>query len=179
MKNNKLLLIISIIFILLSFTGCVGITDEFGELRNKIIEGFGDNYESEFQISFGSVEITISSWFVDFAADEDKVDEMMREIDNVQIGVYQKIKNSGASPSYKSLISIENEMKSKGWKPIVRSVDNDELSAVFIRSNPEEILNRIYVISYSDEELVLIEVEGDLKQVIGYAIEDRNFRVGL
>ncbi len=177
MKRNKLLLIISIIFILLSFSGCVGITGEFGELRNKIIERFGDNYESEFQISFGSVEVTISSWFIDFAANEDKVDEMIREIDNVQFGVYQKIKNSGTSPTYKSLISIENEMKSNGWKPIVRSVDNGELNAVFVRSNPKEILNRIYVISYSDEELVLIEVEGDLKKVISYAIEKKEFDI--
>ena len=37
----------------------------------------------------------------------------------------------------------------------------------------------MYIINLSDEELVIIEVNGDLKKVISYAIEERNFHVGM
>lgn len=35
----------------------------------------------------------------------------------------------------------------------------------------------MYVINLSDEELVIIEMNGDLKKVISYAIEEKEFKL--
>ena len=70
-------------------------------------------------------------------------------------------------------------MNNNGWKYIVRSVDVNELTVIYLSDDPEEILNKMYVINLSNEKLVIVEINGDLKKVISYAIEERNFHVGM
>jgi len=163
--------------LLILLTGCIGVNKQFGEVKDKIMGELGNDYKTEFQFSVGSAAITVSSWFVDLAADEEYIDEMMREISSVQVGVYNQIEGSDAKADFNTLKSIDKEMSSKGWKYIVRTIDNDELTAIYISADLEEMLNSIYVINLSDKELVIIEVNGDLKKVISYAIEERNFQV--
>jgi hypothetical protein len=145
-------------------------------VKDKIMGGLGNDYKTEFQFSVGSSAITISSWFIDLTAEQDYIDDMMREISSVQVGVYYKVEGSDAKANFGTLQSIDEEMKNKGWKYIVRSIDNEELTAIYLSDDPEEILNRMYVINLSDEELVIVEINGDLKKVISYAIEERNFQ---
>jgi hypothetical protein len=162
---------------LILLTGCIGVNRQFGEVKDKIMGELGKDYKTEFQFSVGSSAITISSWFVDLAADEEYIDEMMREISSVQVGVYNQVEGSNAKTNFSTLKSIDKEMSSKGWKYIVRSVDNNELTAIYLSADPNEMLNSMYVINLSDEELVIIEVNGDLKKVISYAIEEKEFDV--
>ena len=68
-------------------------------------------------------------------------------------------------------------MKSKGWKYIVRSVEGDGITAIYISTDPEEMLNKIYIINLSNDDLVIVEINGDLKKVISYAIEEKNFKI--
>ena len=102
---------------------------------------------------------------------------MMREISSVQVGVYNRVEGADAKANFGTLQSIDEEMNNKGWKYIVRSVDNEELTAIYLSDDPVELLNKMYVINLSDEELVIIEVNGDLKKVISYAIEERKFNL--
>jgi hypothetical protein len=176
MKTKSIILIISLALLLAFLTGCIGVNRQFSEVKDKIMGGLGNDYKTEFQFSVGSSAITISSWFVDLAADQEYVDEMMREISSVQVGVYYKVEGSDAKADFGTLQSIDEEMHNKGWKYIVRSVEGNELTAIYLSDDPEEILNKMYVINLSDEELVIIEVNGDLKKVISYAIEERNFQ---
>ncbi|MCZ6702876.1 MAG: DUF4252 domain-containing protein [Ignavibacteria bacterium] len=148
-------------------------------MKDKIIGELGNDYKTEFQFSVGSVAITISSWFVDLAANEEYIDDMLREISSVQVGVYHKVESSDAKANFSTLQSIDEEMNNKGWKYIVRSVEGNELTAIYLSDDPEEILNKMYVINLSDEKLVIVEVNGDLKKVLSYAIEARNFKVGM
>ncbi|MGB5895928.1 MAG: DUF4252 domain-containing protein [Ignavibacteriaceae bacterium] len=175
MKIKSKPLIISLSLLLIFLNGCIGVNRQFGEVKDKIMGELGNDYRTEFQFSVGSSAITISSWFVDLAANEEYLDEMMREISSVQVGVYNKVEGSDAKANFGTLQSIDEEMNNKGWKYIVRSVESDELTAIYLSDDPGEILNKMYVINLSDEELVIIEVNGDLKKVISYAIEGRKF----
>ncbi len=179
MKTKSITIIISVSLLLIFLTGCIGVNRQFSEVKDKIMGELGNDYKTEFQFSVGSSAITISSWFVDLAAEQDYIDDMMREISSVQVGVYYKVEGSDAKANFGTLQSIDEEMNNNGWKYIVRSIDNEELTAIYLSDDPEEILNRMYVINLSDEELVIIEVNGDLKKVISYAIEERNFHVGM
>ena len=179
MKTKSITIIIFLALLLVFLTGCIGVNRQFSEVKDKIMGELGNDYKTEFQFSVGSAAITISSWFVDLAAEQDYIDDMMREISSVQVGVYYKVEGSDAKANFGTLQSIDEEMNNNGWKYIVRSIDNKELTAIYLSDDPEEILNRMYVINLSDEELVIIEVNGDLKKVISYAIEERNFHVGM
>ena len=177
MKSSRIFIYIITFFLLILLTGCIGVNRQFSEVKDKIMGELGNDYKTEFQFSVGSAAITISSWFVDLAADQDYIDEMMREISNVQVGVYNKVEGSDAKADLGTLQSIDEEMNKKGWKYIVRSVDSNELTAIYLSDDPEEILNRMYIINLSDDELVIIEVNGDLKKVISYAIEEKEFDI--
>ncbi|MGB5531119.1 MAG: hypothetical protein WBQ32_14225, partial [Ignavibacteriaceae bacterium] len=66
MKTRVLFL--PILFLTLFLNGCIGINEEFGEIRDEVIKNFCGEYKSEVQFSVGSVGISVSSWFVDAAA---------------------------------------------------------------------------------------------------------------
>ena len=94
MKTKSITIIISVSLLLIFLTGCIGVNRQFGEIKNKIMGNLGKDYKTEFQFSVGSTVITVSSWFVDLAANEEYIDDMMREISSVQVGVYHKVEGS-------------------------------------------------------------------------------------
>ena len=102
---------------------------------------------------------------------------MMREISSVQVGIYDKVKNVNTPPDFNTLRQIDYEMQSNGWKYIVRSIEDDGMSLIYLSANPEEMLKTMYVVNLNDNELIIIEVNGNLKKVIEYAIEEKNFDV--
>ena len=177
MKIKSITLIVSVSLLLFFLNGCIGVNKQFSDVKDKIIGGLGNDYKTEFQFSVGSEAITISSWFVDLAADQEYADDMLREISSVQVGIYNRVEGSNAKADFGTLQSIDEEMNIKGWKYIVRSVDGKEVTAIYLSDDPEEILNRMFIINLSDEELVIIEVNGDLKKVISYAIEEKEFDI--
>ena len=130
MKNIRISLLVLVPLLLIFLTGCIGVNQQFSEVKNKIIGQLGNDYKTEFQFSVGSAAITVSSLFIDLAADQDYIDDMMREISSVQVGVYNKIGGPNARADYSTLASIDEEMFSKGWKYIVRSVESNDLTAI-------------------------------------------------
>ena len=165
-----------ILFLTLFLNGCIGINEEFGEIRDVVIKNFGGEYKSEVQFSVGSVGITVSSWFVDAAAEEDMASDILDDVSSVQVGIYKKLRGS-TSPGINTLREIEDKMSQSGWKSIVRSSDNGELTAVYVRKNRSETLDRMFVISMDGDELVLVDVEGDLKEAIATVIREKGMKI--
>ena len=174
----KIVLVVPVLFLLFISTGCIEVNDEFAGMRNKIISHFNNDYKSEVQFSVGSVGITISSWIVGAAQDEEFVDDMMREVDGVQIGVYKKL-TSEDEKGFAVLNEIEEDMQEDGWKSFIRSYDNGEVTAIYLRTNPDEYLKRLFVISSDDDQLVIVEVEGDLKELISTVIREKSFNIDM
>jgi hypothetical protein len=174
MKNKIILL--SILFLPLFLIGCIGINEEFAEIRNEVLNNLDDDFRSEYQFSVGSVGITVSSWFVDAAAEEDLAADILNDVSSVQVGVYKKIRDTN-SPNMTTLRELDDEMIQKGWKSIVKNCEGDELSGIYIRSNPNETLNRLFVINLNSEKLILVEVEGDLKEVISTVIREKGMNI--
>ena len=176
--KNKIILVVPVLFLLFISTGCIEVNDEFAGMRNKIISHFNNDYKSEVQFSVGSVGITISSWIVGAAQEEEFVDDMMREVDGVQIGVYNKL-TSDDEKGFAVLNEIEEDMQNNGWKSFIKSYDNGEITAVYLRTNPDEYLKRLFVISSDNDQLVIVEVKGDLKELINTAIKEKGFKIDM
>ena len=153
-------------------SGCMRVNKEFSELNNYILAGFGNKYSTEAQFAVGSVGISISSWFVDFAQDDDIVNDLMREIDNVQIGIYTSLKET-SQVGFNTLLEISADMEARGWKHIVRSIDNGELLAAYISSDIKKTFTQMYIISFDGEQLVIVEVEGNLEELISTVIKEK------
>ncbi|MCW8812561.1 MAG: DUF4252 domain-containing protein, partial [Chlorobium sp.] len=82
-------------------------------------------------------------------------------------------------PDMNTLRHIEDKMFQSGWKSIIRSSDNGELTAVYVRKNRAETLDRMFVINLEDDELVLVDVKGDLKEVIATAIREKGMKINM
>ncbi len=156
----------------LLLTGCFSINEEFESIRDNVINNMGDQYNSEFQFSIGSVGITVSSWIIDSSSDDKLPAEILEDVSSVQVGVYKKFKGN-ASPDITTIKEMESNMQQSGWKSIVKSSSEDKLTAVYIRKNSDELLERLFVISLDGDELVLVEVEGDLKEAISTVIKEK------
>ncbi|UCH66715.1 MAG: DUF4252 domain-containing protein, partial [Ignavibacterium sp.] len=177
MKSKISFVILLALSSLLVLPACIDINKEFSEVTNRIISNMGDDYKTQFQFSVGSAAITVSSWFVDFAAREEHVDDMMREISSVQVVVYKRVKGSNRKADNSTLESIDEEMDSRGWNYLVRTIEGDELTAIYVSKDPKVMLKKMYVVNLHDNELIIVEVNGDLKKVISYAVEERHFKV--
>ena len=177
MKHNKSIIVIVAPILLLFLTGCIGVNRQFSQVKDKIMGELGSDYKTEFQFSVGPALIHVSSWLVDMSADEEYIDDMMREISSVQVGIYNKIDENKDEANFSTLIALDDHMKKSGWKYIVRTADGDELTAVYISNDPEEVLKKMYVISLEDEKLVIVEVNGNLQKVISYALKEKKFKI--
>ena len=162
--------------LLLTLNSCIDVNEEFVNVRNKVIKNFDDDYKSEVQFSLGSVGITVSSWMVNTSDNDELASDILADVSSIQVGVYQKFKGS-STLDISTLHDIEKNMLESGWKSIVMSSEDNDLSAVYVRKNPNEILNRLFIINYDGEELVLIEIEGDLKEAVSTVIREKGMNV--
>lgn len=174
-RKNSIIFIAPILFLFL--TGCIGVNRQFSEVKEKILGELDSDYKTKFQFSVGPALIHVSSWLIDLSADEEYVDDMLREISSVQIGIYEKINEDRDNLNFSTLNAVDEHMKSNGWKSIVRSADHDELTAVYLSNDPDEVLKKMYVISLEDEKLVIAEVNGNLQKVISYALKEKSFKI--
>ena len=172
------ILFLPILLLPLFLNGCIGLNEEFTQVRNEVIRNFGGDFKSEVQFSIGSAGITVSTWFVDAAAEDDIAAEILNDVSSVQVGVYKKLRGTN-SPNMNTLREIESKMSASGWKSIVKSCDKEELAAVYVRKDSGEILDRLFVISLEDDELVLVEVEGDLKEAISTIIREKGMQINI
>jgi len=172
MKQNKTKLVIAVLLIALLFTGCIGVDRSFRNMRDYVLSYSGNEFEKEFEFSFGSISIGMAELVLDFAETEEPIDEILSEIDNVQIGIYNNLSSSKVKSSLEELKFITNKMESAGWDCIVRSVNKDEMTAIFLKYN-EETLNQLFVVSVNNDEVALVEILGNLNKVIEIAIREK------
>jgi hypothetical protein len=170
LKISPLLLIV-----VFALSGCINVNRNFKEVSSKLINKFGNDYHREIELSAGPFVINLASWVVNFSQDEEIVDDLMRQVSNVQVGVYT-MTNDRKKEKNSVMEKINNEMKSRGWRYIVRSYGEDELTAVYVTKDPEMFFKKMFIITHDSEQLVLVEVEGNLDKLIQMAIHDKKFK---
>jgi len=164
-----------IIILLITFSGCIGVNRNFREVSSKLINKFGNDYHREIEVSVGPFLINFASWVVNFSQEDEIVDDLMRQVSNVQVGVYTLTKER-SNNKQDVMKKINNEMQSRGWEYIVRSYSNDELTAVYVSKDPEMFFKKMFIITHDSEQLILVEVEGELDKLIELAIHDKKFK---
>lgn len=174
MKAVKLIIITLAASFLLS--GCIAVDGYFKNIRNKIFSSVEGDFHKEVEFSLGAAAITLSSVVVSFSDAPDFTDDMLRKIDRVQIGVYKNVDWRNYKPNFNSLKEITTELKEDDYECIVRSVEQNEMVAVMVKTEPDR-LKEMFVITLSDEELVITQIFGDLDELIEIVIREEGLNV--
>ena len=75
-------------------------------------------------------------------------------------------------PSFSLLKNITNSIVDEDWKSLVKSIDGNEMVGVFVKDlNPEDI-EELFVVTLTDDELVLVKLQGNLGSIIEIIIRD-------
>jgi hypothetical protein len=136
----------------------------------------GEQFDKEFEFSFGSVTIGMAEIVMNFAETDEPIEEILSEINSVQVGVYNNHSNRKNGTNTDEINFLISKMEKSGWDCIVRAYDRSDVSAVFVKMNEEE-LKQLYVISISNNEIVLVEILGNLHKVIEIAIREKGFDI--
>ncbi len=169
MKRALFILLLSGVPLL---TGCFGVNDYFRAVRTDIIRNCGVEFSEDTEFSIGPVGLTIAGIFVSEEEDPEAA-RFISEIKRVQVGVYKK-KYDDNKGSYSRVIkNIDKRMKMHGWQYIVKRCEEGELSAVYTKSNPRGGLTRMFVVNIDREELTIMQLDGNLTNIIETAIKER------
>lgn len=176
MKTKILVLSLVILLSTCFLPGCILVNSDFLHTKKLILDEIGPaDVKTEFQLQIGSGLISLGGLAVSFT-DENEVCQYLRDIKNVQVGVYRlddiSQKRPVAIPD-----KIGNKLTRKGYEPMVRVKERD--SAVWVMTKMRgKRLESLYVIALDRSELVLVEVQGRLERLIEKAIKEHGFRKG-
>lgn len=175
MKTKRYFLIPLVLLVGMSMAGCIGVNQNFKQIRYHLMSEMDVEYSKEIEFSIGSAGIMLAGMFVGLAEVDEPIDEILSNISRVQVGVYERTGRGRLQLDFDDIRKLSNILEEQGWKYIVRSVQGDEMAAVFVNADDEEF-NRLYVIAVENHEMVLVELHGDLSKVIEIALRDKGLR---
>lgn len=178
MKTRNIKIVLVLISIAMFSSGCIGVNREFKEIKSLILSSIDDDFERQLEFSIGPVGFFIASQFVKFSDTEENVNQILSKVKNIHIGIYDRLSNF-SKPSLSLLKTITNSIINEDWKPIVKSVNGKEMVGVFVKNQNPEDIEELFVITLSNNELVMVKLEGSLGSVIELIIREQgnNLRV--
>lgn len=177
----KALRISGIIILLLAVSflsaGCFDVNSSFRNVRNHLLKAAGNGYEKDQEFALGPVSMAVVKQIVKSSDDDKENKELIKNISGLQIGIYKK-KNAGSKPEAdrpdaESFNRVCRMMEAGGWIKMVRSIDKNESSAVFLKLNKQQNLTKMFVISMNRNELVLTDINGNLDRLFETALRDK------
>ena len=166
MKKSVLVILL---FLAPFLSGCFGVNNYFKSVRNDIIHHIDAGFTEDTEFALGPVTLTVAGWFV---PDEEQASEFIDNISQLQVGIYKKEMN-GNSNYFKLIQKIDRRMNRHGCRYIVKNCSKDEVSAIYVNRNLERGIRRMFIINIDKEEMVIVQMDGNLSKVIETAIQDR------
>ncbi len=161
----------SILFVLLgvTLTGCV-YTNEISRTKRDIETYTDADFEAGVVVSLGPSLFQTAGWLTKFV-DEDEVQmagRMVYGIRRIKAGVYP----TSHVPEFDELdIPDLNRFKKRGWKPALKIEDDEEVAWLLYREKRRRVRD-LFVISLTENELVLARIQGNLDELLNYALEE-------
>lgn len=176
--NRKSIYFIIILAISFSLTGCFRVNRGFKNLRDIVLDETPIKFQKHVELAVGSGTIGLANIFISLSDDPEgkMASRIINQISRVQFGVYEKKYWKDENLKFGHLKKISNKVKDMGWKFLVRSVNNNEMAAVFYKENEDFEIRQMLVIGTEDNEMFIVEIMGDLNDVIEIAVnENGNF----
>ncbi len=180
MKTKKINYKFSFLAIVLSaflFTGCIGVNGHFKNIRNNIISYTGNEFNKDVEFSIGSIGIGLSKMIVKASDEHEDAYEMLKEIDGIQIGVYKNVSSNIHPININFIKSFDKEMTDNGYTYIVKTVEEDQATAIYVENSPDNEINKLFIISFDRDELTLVELEGNINGLVAAAIKNKRLQI--
>jgi len=151
--------------------GCVFVSRDFRAMKKTILADLGTvDVETELQMQINSVLISLGKGVVSMTDADREVVDYLRDIRNVQIGVY-KLHDIDRTRALKIPKPISANLSRLGYEPVVKVNERNGAAWAFTKIHQDRI-ESIIIISLEPQELVLVEVKGRLERILQKAIHD-------
>ena len=155
-------------------SGCVSLrTSELAEVRYEIEDAIpGTEFKKDTEISIGPVMMSLIRAGARFAPDSEEWRPFISGARRVQVAVYHA--EYLPPDSHKSLAMpsrLSDLLKREGWELLFKSREKREVTWVLNRLRREKVRN-VFVVTLDKRELTLVNVEGDITQMILAGLEE-------
>ena len=163
MRNKLLIIIFSSSLILLN---CLPVGSDFADLRSDLLQSLGDSvrHETEVEFALGSICMSLADMGIRISNDHDEEAEILHHIDGIQVGIYNLDNDDDADIPH-LIKQMAGRIESDGWEMMMRIKEKSELDLLYYKTRRSQI-KQILFCAYSDKELVLVEVKGDLNRLV-------------
>lgn len=165
------------LLLLISFSGCIGVNQEFKEVRNLVYDILGNDHKKEIEIGLGAAGLSFAGTMVRFVENEHMPADILSHLSSVQFGVYINYRSSSLGMNSDKIRVFCSSMQNEGWKYIVKVVDVDEVSMVFIDNDLSEGVKKMLVINSDNREMVIAELKGDLEEIVAEVIKNKQMGI--
>jgi Domain of unknown function (DUF4252) len=173
--------VITIVLSSFMLSGCWGVDHNFTEIKDSILSQIcrNNHFNINAEFGLGSIGIAAARTVVGFSHDKDArfARKILSDVSSVQVGVYENINRDG-NLNMAFLKKLDDKMDIYGWNSIVKNYDHGEVSSVYVKYDGEEITN-LFVISIEQDQVTLVDVEGNLTRAALTAIREKNVNVNL
>jgi hypothetical protein len=173
MKKYSTLIIVAV-FLFTGLSGCIGVNRSFKELRNYLVQNLDEDLNREIEFSVGPAGMMFAGMFLSVADTGMDITDMVRKVDRIQLSVFNR--KAPGKADFGLLKEITDRMAEMNLKYVVRAKDGSDMSAVFL-SQSEDDINKLFVISLSEDNLVLVEILGDIDELIKIAIKEHGLNL--
>ena len=182
MNRIKLLPLLALISLLITTTGCIGVNKKFKNLRNEVFNSLDENFDKTIEFSLGKSAFMFASKFISSNDDDDEnIKDMLRDVSRIGIGVYEREDNvenlSDIKNSKNILRKISNGLQTDAWENIVKVNGKDETIGIYIKEDDSEEINEMFAVILSDNEMVMLKLNGNLNSLADKVIEQQGFGV--
>lgn len=177
LKKIGILLLLTVVG--LSQTGCFGVSSHFKSVRNSIAKNVDNDYVQRFEFSVGRSLMSFAGLFIRIAenvneeGEKIRPDELLAEIDRVEMSIFEKRDHRPSLPESSTLDDVTWYLEDEGYEYFVRFRDRDEMGMVFLREHNDNY-DRLLLITFADENLVIVEMRGDLGGMIDWVLKKKN-----
>jgi hypothetical protein len=137
----------------------------------------GVRFEKEIELTLGPLALVFARFVTGIVPPARVASGCLNGVSRIELAVY----NTVEMPSVKAVTMPERlrELReSEDWELAVKVRNDRELVWIFYRIDGDTI-RELYTVVLSDEELVLVKVQGNLKKLVGYAIGESGALKGL
>ena len=179
MKNIKLLPLLALVSLLITTTGCIGVNKNFKILRNQVFDSLNENFDKTIEFSLGKSAFMFASKFIHTNEEEDEnIKDMLKDVSNICIGIYEREeKNNFTESSGEILNEISDNLEINNWDSIVKVNGKDETIGIYIKENDMEEINEMFAVILSNDEMIMLKLNGDLNTLVDRVIEQQGFGI--
>ena len=170
MKRRQTILILSIVLIVTTSSGCLWAPELDGVRKDLERQLPGSSFHREFALSVGPITLGFARMITRFVPDAAEAREYLQDVRNVKVAIYD-VKNLPDDPDLRMPKKLESLLENEGWE-IAAKVNQDSDNVWVLYRTEDDSIKDLYAVVLSDDELVLVRAHGNIDQLAVKAMRE-------